>query len=179
MYKLIALDRDGVINQDSPSYIKSPEEWQAMPGSIVAIAKLCAHGYQVVVVTNQSGVARGIFSLDTLNNIHQKMLTQITAASGHIEQIFICPHLDQDNCSCRKPKPGLLLQALEQFSLNPEEMLIIGDSTRDLLAAKACGSPAIFIKSDRKTHDLIVARNAGVPIYDNLLAAVDSICNKI
>lgn len=176
---MIALDRDGVINQDSPEYIKSPAEWREIPGSIQAITKLCNHGYKVAVVTNQSGIARGLFTWDTLNKIHQKMLAQISTAHGKIEQILICPHVDQDNCSCRKPKPGMLLQLLTTFHLMPQELLMVGDSIRDLLAAKACGAPALFIKNSLKKTDLDFAQNSQTPIYNNLVAAVDSICNKI
>ena len=179
MYKLIVLDRDGVINEDSPLYIKSPAEWRAASGSIEAIAKLRRHGYKVVIASNQSGIARGYFTQNTLDAIHKKMLDQIEAAGGHIENIFICPHGPEDNCECRKPKSGLLLQAANKFNISPSEMLIIGDSMRDILAAKNCGAAAIFIETAHKADDLLTAKTAGVPVYAILAEAVDSICNKI
>jgi len=179
MYKLIVLDRDGVINQDSPTYIKSPEEWHAIPGSIEAIAKLHRHGYKVVVATNQSGIARGYFTQNTLDAMHKKMLDQIEAAGGHIEDIFICPHGPEDGCECRKPKSGLLLQAANKFNISPSEMLIIGDSIRDILAAKNYGATAIFIKTSNKNDDLLAAKSAGISVYASLAEAVDYITNKI
>ena len=178
MIKLIALDRDGVINQDSPSYIKSPDEWEAIPGSLEAIAKLNQSGYKVIVVTNQSGIARGYYDLETLDAIHKKMLDQVTKAGGHIEQIFFCPHGPQDNCDCRKPKPGMLLQAAKKFKISPQEILMIGDSIRDIEAAKNCGATALFIASKEKPKDLQTAIDMEMPVYNNLPGAIESICKK-
>jgi len=173
--KLIALDRDGVINYDSPDYVKSPEEWRAIPGSLEAITKLNQHGYKVVIATNQSGVARGYFDLDTLDKIHQKMLGQLKEVGGKIDAIFFCPHEPDDNCEYRKPKPGLLLQAADQFNIKPQEILMIGDSMRDILAAKNCGAKAIFIKTDHKMDSLLAAQKEEVPIYNSLAEAVNAI----
>lgn len=172
MFKLIALDRDGVINEDSPFYIKSPDEWHAIPKSLEAIAKLHKHGYKVVVVTNQSGVARHYFTAKTLDLIHKKMLTQIAKVGGHIDDIFICPHGPQDNCECRKPKPGLLLKAAQKFNVAPEEILVIGDSMRDILAAKAFGTAVILVKTGKGAETLEVEK-PDVPIYADLNDAVD------
>lgn len=179
MYKLIVLDRDGVINKDSPAYIKSPEEWQAVVGSVEAIAKLNRCGYRVVVATNQSGIARGYLTLDTLDAIHKKMLSQIEEVGGRIEAIFTCPHGPEDSCECRKPRSGLLLQAAKQFNINPTEILVIGDSARDMLAAQNCGAAAIFIKTEGKPDDLAMAKKACISVYADLAAAVTAICNKI
>jgi D-glycero-D-manno-heptose 1,7-bisphosphate phosphatase len=178
MIKLIVLDRDGVINEDSPTYIKSPDEWHVIPGSLEAIAKLKKHGYKVIVATNQSGIARGYYTADTLDAIHQKMVTEIEKAGGQIDGIFVCPHITEDNCDCRKPKPSLLLQAAKQFNINPTEMLVIGDAMRDILAAKNCGARAILVSSGNKINDILAAKNAGISIYINLAEAVDFICNK-
>jgi histidinol-phosphate phosphatase family protein len=106
--KLVILDRDGVINHDSDQYIKSPDEWKPIPGSLAAIARLNQAGYRVVVATNQSGVGRGLFETDTLVAIHDKMLKALTQVGGRIDAIFFCPHTNADNCDCRKPKPGML-----------------------------------------------------------------------
>lgn len=173
MVKLIALDRDGVINKDSPFYIKSPDQWFALPGSLEAIARLKQHGYQVVVVTNQSGIARGYFTVEVLDAIHRKMSTQITASGGCIEEIFVCPHAPSDNCDCRKPKPGLLLQAANKFGVRPEEILMIGDAASDVLTAKNCGARAILIKNPGKVDAVTIAKINNVPIYDCLAMAVD------
>lgn len=105
--KLVILDRDGVINYDSDDYIKSPEEWKPLPGSIEAIARLHREDYHLVIATNQSGIARGLFDLNTLSKIHNKMLGAVRAAGGEIEGIFFCPHGPDDGCRCRKPLPGL------------------------------------------------------------------------
>jgi D-glycero-D-manno-heptose 1,7-bisphosphate phosphatase len=174
MFKLIVLDRDGVINQDSPEFIKSPEEWHAIPGSLAAIAKLNRLGCPVVVATNQSGIARGLYTLADLELIHAKMLREIEAAGGHIDGVFICPHGPEDNCDCRKPKPGLLLQIAKKFNVEPSEMLTIGDSMRDILAAKACGAAAILVKTGNG-RATIEQQQVDVPIYDDLASVAESL----
>ena len=176
MHKLIVLDRDGVINQDSPEYIKSPDEWHEILGACNAIAKLNQCGYKVVVATNQSGLARGYFTTETLKAIHKKMLDQVKKVGGRIEDVFVCPHGPNDNCECRKPKSGLLLQAAKKFNLDPRDMLVIGDSTRDILAAKNCGAEAIFIKTEHKIDDLVRAKQDGILVYNSLAEAADAIC---
>ena len=108
MTKLIILDRDGVINADSDAYIKTPAEWHPIPGSMEAIARLNQHGYRVAIATNQAGVARGLFTMDRLNAIHHKLHQTAQACGAHIDAIFFCPHATEDNCDCRKPKPGML-----------------------------------------------------------------------
>lgn len=175
MFKLIILDRDGVINEDSPFYIKSPDEWHAIAGSLEAIAKLQHLGYKVVVATNQSGIARNYFTLDTLDSIHKKMIAQIAAVGGNLgmNDIFVCPHGPEDNCECRKPKPGLLWQIAHQFKVKPGEMLVIGDAIRDILAAKTCGAAAILVKTGKGMETL--KAKIDVPIYADLAEAVDSL----
>ena len=173
MVKLIALDRDGVINEDSPNYIKSPEEWIPIHGSLESIAQLTTWGYTMVVVTNQSGVGRGYFSLATLEAIHKKMLQTVRHAGGEIASIFYCPHIPEDDCDCRKPKPGLLLQAATNLNIPPNDILMIGDSFCDILAAKNCGAQAIFLhNSGKKMGDLALATAAAVPICSDLWEAV-------
>jgi D-glycero-D-manno-heptose 1,7-bisphosphate phosphatase len=175
MFKLIVLDRDGVVNEDSPLYIKSPDEWYAIAGSIEAIVKLQHHGYKVAIATNQSGIARHYFTADTVTLIHKKMIAEIEAAGGYfsVDDIFICPHGPEDNCECRKPKPGLLLRAARHFNVDPTEMLIIGDSMRDIVAAKACGAAAILVKTGKGRDTLRQAENIDVPVCADLAEAVD------
>lgn len=175
VFKLIVLDRDGVINEDSPFYIKTPDEWCAIAGSIAAIVKLQRHGYKVAIATNQSGIARHYFTAETLVLIHKKMIVEIEAAGGHfnVDDIFICPHGPEDNCECRKPKPELLLRAARQFNVNPTEMLVIGDSMRDIAAAKACGAAAVLVKTGKGEQTLKQAENIDVPVYADLAEAVD------
>lgn len=174
-YKLIVLDRDGVINKDSPNYIKSPKEWVAIPKSLEAIAKLKHANFKIAVATNQSGLARNYFSNETLDKIHQKMVEQIERTGGKLDTIFFCPHGPNDNCDCRKPKPGLLLQAARKFHVDPAKMVMIGDSFRDIQAAINCGADSIFIKSNEKPNDLSKAKDLNIPIYDSLYEATDYI----
>jgi D-glycero-D-manno-heptose 1,7-bisphosphate phosphatase len=138
--KYIILDRDGVINIDSKDYIKSPDEWVAIQGSLSAIAKLNQAGYHVVIATNQSAIARGLISEKMLDRIHAKMLFEVNKHGGKILDIFYCPHHPDDNCLCRKPKPGLLLQFSKKYNVDLSLVCMVGDNIKDILAAKAVGS---------------------------------------
>ncbi|HJP04720.1 MAG: D-glycero-beta-D-manno-heptose-1,7-bisphosphate 7-phosphatase [Chromatiales bacterium] len=171
----VLLDRDGVINRDSPDFIKTPDEWVALPGSLEAIARLTKAGFLIGIATNQSGVGRGLFSIDTLWDIHQKMLAEIYAAGGFVTRIFFCLHTPEDNCDCRKPKPGLLYQAAELFACGFDNMTVIGDSERDLEAAIAIGARPVLVRTGngRATEHLPAAKDIG--IYDDLGAAVDAL----
>ena len=144
---LIILDRDGVINHDSPDYIKAPEEWQALPGSLEAIAQLCRADYRVVVATNQAGVARGVFNLETLNRIHRKMVKSIREKGGRLESIFFCPHGPDDACSCRKPKPGLFLEISQRLGVPLDGVPAVGASLRALEAASSAGARSILVQT--------------------------------
>jgi len=174
--KLVILDRDGVINQDSPSYIRSPEEWKPIPGSLEAIAKLTQAGYHVVVATNQSGVGRGLFEMATLNAIHDKMHRAAGQAGGRIDAVFFCPHAQEANCNCRKPKPGLLEEISHRFGASLKGVPCIGDSLRDLEAAAAAGAQPILVLTGKggKTR-----REGKLPantrVYADLAEAVKSI----
>ncbi|MCB1857484.1 MAG: D-glycero-beta-D-manno-heptose 1,7-bisphosphate 7-phosphatase [Gammaproteobacteria bacterium] len=176
--KLLVLDRDGVINEDADEFIKTPDEWQPIPGSLEAIALLNRSGYRVVIATNQSGLARGLLDLQTLHEIHRKMHHQLEKVGGHIDGIFFCPHGPNDNCPCRKPKPGLLVQAGERFFLSPSDMLVVGDSLRDLEAAQSIGANAILVLTGKggSTRELLGERT--VPIYRNLSEVAKSLINK-
>lgn len=145
--KLVILDRDGVINYDSPNYIKSPEEWQALPGSLEAISLLNKAGIKVAIATNQSGIFRELFSEEILNSIHQKLKDQLTELNGHIDAIFYCPHNPNNTCDCRKPKPGLLQQALERFNILPGDACFVGDSYKDIQAAQIAGCQPILVET--------------------------------
>jgi len=143
--KLIILDRDGVINYDSDQFIKSPDEWRPIPGSLEAIAKLNQWGWRVVVATNQSGVGRGLFGMDTLNAIHEKMVKTLAQVGGRIDAIFFCPHAADSTCECRKPKPGMLRQIAERFNTSLDGVPVVGDSLRDLQAAVAVGAQPYLV----------------------------------
>ena len=143
--KLVILDRDGVINHDSDQYIKSPEEWKPIPGSLTAIARLNQAGYRVVVATNQSGIGRGLFETDTMIAIHDKMSKALAQVGGHVDAIFFCPHTNDDNCECRKPKPGMFREIAARFNADLAGVPAIGDSLRDLQAAAAAGAQPVLV----------------------------------
>ncbi|MDH3976979.1 MAG: D-glycero-beta-D-manno-heptose 1,7-bisphosphate 7-phosphatase [Gammaproteobacteria bacterium] len=144
---LIVLDRDGVINYDSDAFIKTPEEWVALPKSLEAIAFLNRAGYTVTVATNQSGIARGLLDQQALANIHNKMLDEAKLVGARIDTIVYCPHHPDDHCDCRKPLPGLLRQLMDNYSCTPDDLLVVGDSLRDLEAAWAIGAKAILVRT--------------------------------
>lgn len=158
--KLIILDRDGVINHDSDAYIKSPEEWRPLKGSLEAIARLTKAGYRVVVATNQSGVARGLFDLATLAAIHAKMHQAAAAAGGRIEAVFFCPHAADDGCGCRKPKPGMLEEILRRYDAEARKVTMVGDSLRDLEAAAAAGCRPVLVLTGKGRDTM---RKGGLP----------------
>lgn len=137
--KLVVLDRDGVINVDSDAFIKSPDEWVAIPGSLEAIARLNQAGYRVAIASNQSGIGRGLFDMAALNAMHEKMNRAAATVGGRIDAVFFCPHTQEDECECRKPKPGMLQQIVERFEIDPAETPMVGDSLRDLQAGAALG----------------------------------------
>ena len=141
----IILDRDGVINFETGFYVKSIDEWKFLPGSAQAIARLSKAGYRIFVATNQAGIARGLYTRDTLEDIHALMLAAVAEEGGQIEAIHYCPHRDEDNCDCRKPKPGLLLQIAEQHNVDLSRAVMVGDSLRDLQAALSAGSFAVLV----------------------------------
>jgi D-glycero-D-manno-heptose 1,7-bisphosphate phosphatase len=153
--KLIILDRDGTINQDSDQYIKSTVEWKPIPGSLEAIARLTQAGWRCVVATNQSGIARGLFDMATLNAIHTEMHRAVNQAGGRIEAIFFCPHAADSNCECRKPKPGLLLEISKRLDVDLAGVPMVGDALRDLEAAVAAGAKPYLVLTGKgkKTRD--------------------------
>lgn len=182
--KLVILDRDGVINQDSDNYIKSADEWQPIPGSIEAIARLCDAGYSVAVATNQSGLGRGLFDLDDLEAIHDKMRELVESAGGHIAGIYYCPHLPTAGCNCRKPAPGLLDAIAEDFSTSLEGLAFIGDSLKDLQAGAARQCRPILLRTgkgasyEKQLADEPNAQVRNATVYNDLASAVDSLLEK-
>lgn len=172
--KLVILDRDGVINYDSENYIKSVDEWQPIPGSLEAIARLNQAGYRIVVVTNQSGIARGLFTLDDLHKIHNKLLRQLAEIGGSIEAFFFCPHDDKGNCRCRKPHPGLFQELANRLSIPLNNVPSVGDSLRDLQASIAAGArPILVLTGKGKQTRQNLEGFDDVPIYNDLANFVD------
>ena len=137
--KLVILDRDGTINQDSDDYVKSAAEWIPLPGALEAIARLNHAGWRVVVASNQSGLGRGLFDVAALNDMHAKMHKLLAAAGGRIDAVFYCPHSPEETCNCRKPLPGLFEQIGERYGMDLKGVHTVGDSLRDLQAGAAAG----------------------------------------
>jgi D-glycero-D-manno-heptose 1,7-bisphosphate phosphatase len=147
--KLIILDRDGVINYDSDQFIKSPDEWRPIPGSLEAIARLNHAGFRVVVATNQSGLGRGLFDMATLILINDKMHKALAQVGGRIDAVFYCPHAADSACGCRKPKPGMLIEIGQRFGVDLTGVPCVGDSVRDLQAAAAVEAQPILVLSGK------------------------------
>ncbi len=169
--KLILLDRDGVINKDSPNHIRTPDEWRPIEDSLEAISKIKEHNHLVAVVTNQSGINRGYYSLDTLNKIHAKMNSYLAKNNNcKFDHIFFCPHHPDDNCDCRKPKPGMILQAMKHFNISCEQTYFVGDSFRDIEAALAANCKPILVLTGngKKTLESRKEKLKNVSVFDNL-----------
>jgi len=189
---LLLCDRDGVINQDSEHYIKSLGEFMPIAGSIEALAQLSQAGWRIAVVTNQSGLARGLFTLSTLHAIHQKLHQLVQSAGGRIDAIFLCPHGPDAGCACRKPGPALFQQALARFHVVASDALAVGDSLRDLQGAAAAGVAAVLVRTGNgiltearaqdPSGDLSTQQALRLPpdtrIYENLAALADSLLRK-
>jgi D-glycero-D-manno-heptose 1,7-bisphosphate phosphatase len=158
--KLIVLDRDGVINVDSDAFIKSPDEWIPIPGSLEAIARLNQAGYRAVVATNQSGIGRGLFDIGTLNAIHNKMHRALAQQGGRIDAVFFCPHTADAQCDCRKPRPGMFVEIGRRFGVDLAGAPAIGDALRDLDAAAAVGAQPMLVLTGKGERTL---REGGYP----------------
>ncbi|MCF6281112.1 MAG: D-glycero-beta-D-manno-heptose 1,7-bisphosphate 7-phosphatase [Candidatus Polarisedimenticolaceae bacterium] len=178
--KLIILDRDGVINEDSDDYIKSPDEWIAIPGSLEAIARLNRAGVKVAVATNQSGIARKYFSINILELIHDKMTRSLAHVDGHIDTIVFCPHGPDDGCECRKPKAGMLQQIADHFGCDLNGVYVIGDSLRDIQAAQTAGAEGILVRTGKGLRTLAAKPSEldNLAIFDDLSQAVDNLLNN-
>ena len=175
--KLIILDRDGVINYDSDLYIKSPEEWQPIPGSVEAIARLTQSGWRCVVATNQSGVGQGLFDMAMLNAMHSKMHRTVAQAGGRIEAVFYCPDTNTSNSFTRKPNPGMLLAISERYNVPLDDVPMVGDAIRDIQAAKSAGAQPILVltgKGEKTRADATFP--AGTPVYPDLAAVAQALC---
>jgi D-glycero-D-manno-heptose 1,7-bisphosphate phosphatase len=172
--KLIILDRDGVINFDSDQFIKSPEEWKPIPGSLEAIARLCQADYRVVVATNQSGIGRGLFDMSTLNAIHEKMHKACALMGGRIDAVFFCPHTSDADCHCRKPKSGMIEEIAERYNIDLKGVPSVGDSLRDLEASARLGAQPFLVRTGKGTK---TEAKGGLPegtqVFPDLAAVVN------
>ncbi len=174
----VLLDRDGVINQDSDAYIKAPDEWQPIPGSIEAIALLNEHDYKVVVITNQSGLARGLYDRETLEQIHAKMLNLCRQNNAEIEAIFYCPHLPSDNCTCRKPKTGLLEQFSNHYQVDLNDIYFVGDTLKDIQAGQSVNAQPLLVKTGKGLRTIADNPKIDVPIFKDLYHAAQFIISR-
>ncbi len=147
--KLVVLDRDGTINQDRDDYVKSPDEWVPIDGALEAIARLNHAGWHTVVATNQSGLGRGLFDMSALNAMHLKMNQMLARHGGRIDAVFFCPHAPEDGCNCRKPLPGLFEQIAERFGVDMEDVVVVGDTLRDLQAGATVGCKPHLVRSGK------------------------------
>jgi D-glycero-D-manno-heptose 1,7-bisphosphate phosphatase len=176
--KLLILDRDGTLNRRRDDHVASPEEWEALPGALEAVARLNQEGWKVVLATNQSGIGRGLFDMAALNAIHAKMHRQLAAVGGRVEAIFFCPHAPEDGCDCRKPRPGLFRQIGQRFGVPLAGVHAAGNALRHAQAAQAAGCQAHWLLTGHsepwRTQPQRAAELApGVRLHDDLAAFVD------
>lgn len=174
----VLLDRDGVINEDSDLFIKCPEEWLPIPGSLEAIALLNQQNIKVVVITNQSGLARGYYDMSVLEKIHAKMHTMAAQQGGSIEAVYFCPHGPEDQCVCRKPKPGLLTQFSQDYNTSLTNIPFVGDTIRDIEAGLAVGAKPILVKSGKGNNTIKKFPDLDVPVFENLYEATQFIITE-
>ncbi len=176
--QLVILDRDGVINKESADFIKSPDEWQALPGSLEAISRLTHADYRIVIATNQSGIARGLFDMETLNAVHDRMHKELESVGGHIEAIFFCPHGPNDGCGCRKPAPGLFTDIAARLRIPLDGVPVVGDRLADLTVARSVGARPMLVRTGhgRETEAAGTGLN-NVEIFDDLAAASQAMLN--
>jgi D-glycero-D-manno-heptose 1,7-bisphosphate phosphatase len=180
--KLVILDRDGTVNEDSADYVKSPEEWVPLPGALEAIARLNHAGWHVVIASNQSGLGRGLFDVSTLNAMHAKMHALLAAVGGRVDAVFYCPHSPDDGCHCRKPEPGLLEQIGERYGIELRDVPMVGDSARDVLAAVAAGcEPHLVLTGKGEAHrgrDLPETFPKATQVHSDLAAFADFLLTR-
>ena len=177
---LVILDRDGVINQDSSAFVKSPDEWLPLPGSIPAIAALSRAGFKVAVASNQSGLARGLFDRRALRGMHRKLRRLVAAEGGRVARVEVCPHGPKDGCACRKPEPGLLYRLGRHFGVSLDDVPVIGDSLRDLEAAMTAGARPILVRTGNghKTEASLTGELAETEVFDDLSAAAAALIRE-
>ena len=177
--KLVILDRDGTINSDSDEFVKTPEEWLPLPGALEAIARLNHAGWQVVIASNQSGLGRGLFDVVSLNAMHAKMQKLLAVQGGRIDAVFFCPHTAEENCSCRKPLPGLFEQIGMRFGVHLAGVPTVGDSVRDVQAGAAAGCEPHLVLTGKSEKYRGMAPPEGLPpgtlVHQDLSAFADCI----
>ena len=174
----VILDRDGVINHDSPEYIRSPEQWKPIDGSLEAIVALCGAGFAPVVVSNQSGVGRGLLSAGTLERIHARMSEAVAAAGGQLSGIYHCPHKPQDGCGCRKPAVGLVRKMERALGYSARGAPLIGDKLSDLQLARNVGARPILVRTGYGATTLAAPDDSTVEVYADLAQAAAALITE-
>lgn len=179
--KLVILDRDGTLNVDREDFVKSPEEWEPLPGALQAVARLTQDGWHVVLATNQPGIGRGLIDMTSLNAIHARMNTELARLGGRIDAVFFCPHAPEDGCDCRKPQPALILQIGDRFGVDLTRVPVVGDSLRDLQATRAAGAQPHLVLTgkaaalDASEVEQMRQQIPGLQVHHDLAAFVDAL----
>jgi D-glycero-D-manno-heptose 1,7-bisphosphate phosphatase len=181
--KLVILGRDGILNVFREDHVKAPQEWIAIDGALEAVAKLNQAGWHAVLATNQAGIGRGLVDMTSLNAIHQHMMQSLATKGGRIDAVFICPHAPEEECTCRKPLPGLMLQIAERWGLDDlARVPMVCDTQRDLQAARAAGCEPHLVRSVRTADfsqaDFAALRQGGVQVHDDLAAFADFLLHR-
>jgi len=174
--RLLIVDRDGVINEDSDAFIKDPEEWRPISGSLAALGEATAAGFRIFVVSNQSGLARGLFKPEQLHRIHHRLLREAQTHGAAIEAFLFCPHGPRENCACRKPKPGMLQTLAARSGLALSGSIMVGDRASDIDAARAAGATPWLVRTGHGDANAAYAQQLGVPVFADLASAVRALC---
>ncbi len=177
--RLLIVDRDGVINEDSPGFIKAPQEWIPLPGSLHALGVATRAGFKISIVSNQSGLARGLFKIEDLHRIHARLLREVAQHGGIIDAIFYCPHGPQDRCGCRKPQPGMVRAAAARSGLALADAVMIGDRESDVTAARAAGVlPVLVCTGHGAQAAKLIRREDDLCVYPDLAYAINALCAR-
>ena len=177
-HKLVVLDRDGTLNAEPEDFLRDPEDWQPLPGALEAVARLHHGGWRLVIASNQSGIGRGLFDVAQMNAVHARMHKLVAAAGGRIEAVFFCPHAPDEDCPCRKPAPGLLEEIGRRTGVPPAQMVVVGDSVRDMQAAVAVGAQAHLVRTGQSAEGCPTDLPDGVQVHPDLSAFADALLNR-
>ena len=182
--KLVILGRDGILNEFREGHVTEPEEWQPVDGALEAVARINHAGWHVVVATNQSGIGRGMIDMSAVNAVHARMMQMLQTQGGRIDAVFFCPHTPEDQCDCRKPKPGMLLDVLHRYGLSAPDVPVVGDTLRDLQAANAAGCEPHLVLSGRARGlagdelQQLLAQVPGAQVHDSLAAFAEFLLQR-
>jgi len=182
--RLVILGRDGILNVYRDDHVKAPEEWLPVPGALEAVARLNHAGWHTVVATNQAGIGRGMIDMASVNAVHLRMMQRLAAVGGRLDAVFFCPHTPEENCDCRKPKPGLMRQIALRYGIDLRTVPMVCDTLRDLQAARAAGCEPHLVRSGRAADlddtqlELFVAQIPGTEVHDDLGAFVDFLLQR-